>query len=305
MKIEGLCSLETLGLKFHSLDKVKLRNLLSLRDLSLDLEEPITSEVLLKLVNKSLPNIEVLNLSGKFSFFRLDGDSFSNLKRVTLFGILLDEFNLGLFNNLCNRLEDIIIGCANMDDEFLAKLFYGRNFPYLRSLCISGTTITKLEKKLFYRFATLQKLMISFNRELQIIDHDAFSNLTHLNSLYIRNNCIESIDSRLFSRLVNLESLNLSNNRLIVIKKSLFSNLHNLNILCLSDNYLGLLDPKSFVGLDNLKNLDVRGNRLRRFDLDILDNIPHIEEIDLSGNTIFNKEEIINRLLSSKIKLNL
>lgn len=304
MKIEGLSSLETLGLKFHSLDQVKLRNLFALRDLSLDLEEPITSEVLLKLV-KSLPNIEILNLSGNFSFFRLDSDSFSNLKRVTLFGIILDEFNLGLFNNLCNRLEDIIIGCPNIDDEFLAKLFYGRNFPYLRSLCISGTKITKLEKNLFDRFPMLQKLMISFNKQLEIIDHDAFSNLLHLNNLYMRNNCIESIDRRHFSRLVNLESLNLSNNRLIVIKENQFSSLHNLNILCLSDNYLGLLDPKSFVGLDNLKKLDVRGNRLRRFDLDILDNMPLIEEMDLSGNTIFNKEEILNRFLSSKIKLNL
>ena len=246
-----------------------------MRELQLDLETPINSEVLSEFI-EYLPNIETLELSGKFSYLSLD--RLSNLKRIKLFGTIMNDFDFDLFDNLCNQLESITISSQNIDDECLSKLFYGRNFPYLSSLFLTHTTITKLEKENFNGFPMLRLLFISERKQLRIIENDVFSNLKKLSILVLMFNCLENIKENAFSNLENLENLKL--------------------IL----NQLTSLDPKSFVGLRSLKILDLSKNKLSHFDLGILDNIPQIEEIDLSENPIINKEEIWNYSLSSKIK---
>lgn len=107
-----------------------------------------------------------------------------------------EDFNFDLFNVLCNQLEIIGISGPNIDNEFFAKLFNGRNFPYLSSLSISNTRIAKLEKEMFDGFRMLRDLSICFNEELRIIDHDAFSNLKQLDRLFVNKNAIESFDNR-------------------------------------------------------------------------------------------------------------
>ena len=150
IKIEGLSSLKSLTLRFESLNQVKLRNLFALRRFELDLETPINSEVLFKFIENS-PYIETLHLHGDLSCFNLD--SLSNLNELTLTGIIKDDFNVHLFDNLCNQLEYIDIRCKNLDDKYLEKLFYGRNFPYLTNfaICCSYANI-----KFTWIFITLQ-----------------------------------------------------------------------------------------------------------------------------------------------------
>lgn len=194
IKIEGLTSLKALRLNFYSLDQVILSDLLALKELSLFLRTPVNSDVLFKF-NDYLPNIEMLELGWKLSYFNLD--SLSNLKSLKLCSIRIDDdFNFDLFNILCNQLEDIMISGPNIDNEFFDKLFDGRNFPFLSSLSICETRIVKLEKEMFDGFRMLRDLTICFNKELRIIDHDAFSNLKQLDRLFVRKNAIESFDNR-------------------------------------------------------------------------------------------------------------
>ena len=140
-------SLKTLILRFESLpNQVILTNLFAVRTVELDLKTPINSEVLLKLI-ENLLYIERLRLHGDLSYFNLD--SLSNLKELVLYGTIMDDFNVHLFDNLCNQLEYIQISCSNSDDKYLEKLFYGRNFPNLTTFCISySSEDIKLEKKL-------------------------------------------------------------------------------------------------------------------------------------------------------------
>ena len=270
-------------------------------ELQLDLT-PINSEVLFKLI-ENLPYIEVLHLHGKLSYFNLD--SLSNLKELDLRYRIMDDFNVHLFDNLCNQLEYIDISCSNFDDKCLENLFYGRNFPYLSTLYISDSLVNiKLEKKLFDGLRMLKKLRIYKNQSgVRIIDNDAFSNLIELEELVLSDAGIKFIDKTMFSHLINLKILCLYNNQIESIEENSFSNLHNLEHLNLNFNQLTSLSANSFVGLDNLKELNLRHNQMVNFDLDIFDNIKKIEEIYLYGNPKINEDEISNRFLQSKNKV--
>ena len=254
--------------------------------------------MILKLI-ENLPHIERLVLLGGFSYFNLD--SLSNLKRLELYGKIMDDFNFNLFDNLCNHLEYIHISCSNFEDIFIEELFYGRNFPYLTTLYIvCSLENIILEKKSFA--GTLQKLKIYNSNNLQIVDNDLFSNFIELQELDLSYNCIEFIDKYLFSNLINLKKLDLVGNQIKSIEENSFSNLHNLEYLDLSHNRLRSLSAKSFAGLDNLKELNLCCNKLVKFDVDIFDNIGKFVKIYLNGNPIINKDEILNRSAHSKIK---
>ena len=303
VKIEGLSSLKSLTLSFQSSNEVILTNLLALRKLQLHLETTINSEILLKLI-ENLPYIEVLHLGGDLSYFNLD--SLYNLKEIDLTGRIMDDFNVHLFDNLCNQLESISFSFINIDDKCLEKLFYGRNFPYLSKFKITDSLENiNLDKKFFDGFRMLKNLIISNNKNLRIIDTDAFSNLIELQKFILSNTCIEFLDNTMFSNLINLKKLSLHDNQIGAIEENSFSNLNSLENLTLNLNQLSSLSAKSFIGLDNLKHLNLRSNKLVSFDLEIFDNIGKIKEIYLEGNPIMNKDEILNRSLQSNIKVKL
>ena len=68
-----------------------------------------------------MPNIERLCLNAIYlSKFSLD--RFVDLKVLTIIGKIEDDFNIGLFNNICNQLEQLKFVC-DIDNKGLAKLF--------------------------------------------------------------------------------------------------------------------------------------------------------------------------------------
>ena len=293
IKIEGLSSLKYLRLELFSVKQMTFRNLTGMRELDLFLlyNSPNNLAVLSKFsseLSECFPNIEKLTLHG--FCLNLNLDNLINLKDIKLFFILIDDFNFDIFKYICNQLERIVLICHNLNDNFLAKLFYPHNFPYLRELDLSNTKISKFEKKFFDRFPMLQTLSVYENRELRKIDHDAFSNLKHLVDLQIKYCRIESIEKSYFSSLANLEILVLDGNPLREVKEYVFSDLKNLHILSLNNIQLTSLGPKSLAGLNNLEFLSLKDNKLTDFDFSILDNIWRIREIDLSGNPIINKD---------------
>lgn len=107
IKIERIFSLKFLDLNCFSNEQMTLRNLMALIELRLIFNKPIYSELQSRIFGY-LPNIEILELSGKLSNFNLD--SLINLKKLRLIGEIMDDFNFSLFDNLCNRLEEILIG---------------------------------------------------------------------------------------------------------------------------------------------------------------------------------------------------
>lgn len=298
---ERLSSLKYLRFEFKSVKQITLRNLSGIVDFDLLLKLPTNSEFQSKFLSQLsdyLPNLQTLALNGHFSNFNLD--NLINLKYLHFCGYLMDDFNFDLFKIICNQLEEIRIECENINDEYLTKLFYGYNFPYLHKLFLKRTKITKLEKRFLDRFPMLQTLIMIENRELRNIDHYAFSNLKHLIDLCFAKNSVESIDKFHFYNLPKIENLILDGNPLKHIKEYAFSHLTSLQGLNLNDTQLTSLSPKSLAGLNNLKWLLLKNNKLTSFDFKILNNIGKIKEIHLSGNPIINKEIIRYRLVNGE-----
>jgi hypothetical protein len=194
------------------------RNLPELKEIYIFLYS-INSEFISEL-SDYLPNIETLTLNGTYSNLNLD--NLKHLKNLYLIGYLMDDFNFDLFKNICNQLEEISIEVRNMDDKFLAKLFYGHKFPYLHKLVLRKIPITKLEKKFFDRFPILQILSVCENMQLRKIDKDAFSNLKDLIELHL--------DKAHFCNLTKLTALTLIGhlNLLGDIDENMFSDLSSL-----------------------------------------------------------------------------
>lgn len=206
VRIEGLFSLKSLSLSLDSIEESYFANLNSLRVLRLDVinNREINNGFLTSLF-EIFPNIEELHLHGQFS--SINFDSFVNLKKISLYGNLLDDFNFDVFDNICNRLKEINVKLENMNDESFTRLFYGRNFPNLLQLNIVSSKITRLEKELFDGFPNLKALKASKNKELKTIAKDAFSNSTNLRYLYLVNNQLTVLHPELFSCLTNFKHL--------------------------------------------------------------------------------------------------
>ena len=154
-------------MRFHSLNHVIISNLIELRRFELNLETTINSEVLLKVI-EYLPYIEILDLNGELSCFNLD--SLFNLKRLDLYGKIMDDFNFHLFDNLCNQLEYIHISCKNFDNR-----------------------LTSLNAKSFVGLDNLKRLDLN-NNNLVNFDFDIFDNIGKLVEIYLYENPIMNKD---------------------------------------------------------------------------------------------------------------
>ena len=170
----------------------------------------IDEKILTRLLDQ-VPHIQELHLNGDLSY--LNFDSFVNLRQLSLSGKIKDNFNLKLFKNLCNQLEDIQISLRNINEQKLFKLFDGYNFPYLRGFTLMRFSSNRLKKEFISRFQTLRHLNIT-DCEIELIEHDSFSNLQQLTSLNLSCNLIELIEKNAFSDLKNLQTLDLRHNKL-------------------------------------------------------------------------------------------
>ena len=238
--IEGLSSLKTLQL-ITITDKVyfSIKNLPSLTNLSFFSKSfycKIDENIERRLLNQ-VPHIQELHLSGNLCYFNLD--NLVNLRVLSLSGYIEKNFNLELFKNLCNKLEDITICLSKIDEKTLFKLFDGYNFPYLADFTIKYLNMKRLTKKFIDLLPNPRGLNIT-DCGIQVIEHDSFSNMQQLTSL------------------------NLSYNRIEFIEKNAFSKLKNLQKLDLSDNELTDFDPK-FICLSEPVEVKIENNRLRNY----------------------------------------
>lgn len=86
-------------------------------------------------------------LEGNFSYLNLNLDNFVNLKTLSLYGNINGNFNIELFKNLCNQLENLEI--EKFDEETFLTLFDGHHFLNLKYLNLIGCCIKKVKKKIY------------------------------------------------------------------------------------------------------------------------------------------------------------
>ena len=211
LNIEGLSSLNRLHLSANTSEvHFSTKNLPSLTYLTLSISATINEDIITRLFEK-FPHIEELALYGKFSFFNLD--KFVNLRKLSLFGSIEENFNFELLKYLRNQLENIEIIFINIDEKTFDNLFDGYNFPYLVDISVKYFNIKRLKKELLNGFPALRRLIMT-NCEIEVIEHDSFSNCEQLCMLDLSVNRIFSIGKNAFSKLENLQKLDLSYNEL-------------------------------------------------------------------------------------------
>ena len=205
-----------------------------MRNLDIDVRSEINHDSSTKLF-EIFPNIESLNLHGKFSNINLD--RFVNLKKLSIYGLLSNDFNFDLFKNICNQLEYLKIRLNNLNDENISKLLIGHNFLNVLDLEIFNSKIIRLDKKLFDGFPNLQSFYAKYNQALKTIDKDAFSNLNNLKLLGLNfNNQFSYLDPELFSYLKDLEKLDLRYNIFTQIDLKMFNYINKIKEIDVSNH---------------------------------------------------------------------
>lgn len=164
--------------------------------------------------------------------FKIRSNSLEN--SLELYRINNDVLNFDYIYIICSQITKLKI--KNSNSENISKLLSSHHFPNLLELEIECCEISRIEKKLFGELPILQKLIICFCDNLEIIDEDAFSNLKQLVYLDLSVNRIESLDKMTFFELVNLNHLDLSFNRLKNFDENMFWRLKKLKTLNLSNN---------------------------------------------------------------------
>ncbi|VVC87080.1 unnamed protein product [Leptidea sinapis] len=103
------------------------------------------------------------------------------------------------------------------------------------SLNLSGNAISTLSRDL--NLPKLQKLDLSHN-QINLIESDAFYNVTMLQRLDLSHNQISNVYKEMFNGLINLERLNLSHNHISQLSMGTFDYLIGLKQLDITENPL-------------------------------------------------------------------
>ena len=234
IELDGLLSLQYLYLKQRSLEFFSARNLPSLKEFNLItyfIHKRFSTQIF-----GNLSTIKELRIDAGFTDINLD--DLVNLEKLTIFGDIGRNFNFDLFKNICNHLQELSIILGNIANEHINELFYGLNFPNLVKLHIVKSQVAMLEKNMFEGFPMLQSLTLNENKRLRKIDNDAFSSLTNLVELDLKNNSIVSINQKHFAPLGNLKYLNLMNNRLKKFDLSILDYIGNIEEILIDGNWI-------------------------------------------------------------------
>ena len=148
---------------------------------------------------------------------------------------------------------NLAIVCQNqISDEF-----FSNNLPYI-SFHITGTTIDSINFLKGNSF--IVNINLSKNRIMNIISID--NKFPHINTVDLRYNFIAKLEPYAFSNLTMLRFVILKNNRITLVKDFAFHNLKYCHLIDLSNNNLQSLPRFSFVGTLYVNILNITNNPL-------------------------------------------
>jgi len=158
-------------------------------------------------------------------------------------------------------LDNNFIVISNEGSEF-------RGIEDLRTLELSGNSITHLKRNMFQYVAQHLRTLYLESNLISEIDSDTFLDFRNLKTLSLRDNIISEISTDMFQGLENdLITLNLAENTLRRLESNSFSRLVKLEQLELYHNrLLNTTSPKAFDGLTNLLQLWMSDSVVTRLD---------------------------------------
>ncbi|EDW53445.1 GM12844 [Drosophila sechellia] len=157
--------------------------------------------------------------------------------------------------------------------------------PELRSLDLSGNTLTELPSTIFEELENLQSLNLSGNH-LTPLTGALFKPLDRLQVIDLSRCNIRQISGDLLAGLQDLKHIYLNDNQLQELQDGSFVNLWNISSIDLSHNRIGSIRSGAFVNVMKLQKLDLHGNQLSAFKGEYFNTGTGIEELDISDNQL-------------------
>ena len=187
-----------------------------------------------------------------------------------------------------------------------SQSFYG--FTQLQSLDLSNCEIRGIHEHAFAGLEQLTNLILKNNyivnipsnlpkhlmylymneNQVEVLNNNAFLNLTSLRRLHLGNNKILTLFKDAFAGLNNLEDLKLDGNRINTLPKRLFSPFSNLTTLSLQQNRLWMIQNSTmtFSSMTSLKYLNLSDNGCSYVPISLFSNLKSLQELYLKGNNL-------------------
>ncbi|XP_070558001.1 insulin-like growth factor-binding protein complex acid labile subunit [Ptychodera flava] len=128
-------------------------------------------------------------------------------------------------------------------------------------------------------------LDLSYN-DITTLLPEAFSSLSRLKYLHLKNNAISVISSRAFHGLISLEKLYIDYNDVITLPENVFSSLSRLKYLYLGKNAISVISSGAFHGLTSLEKLYLDYNDVITLPENVFSSLTRLKHLYLNDNAI-------------------
>eukprot|EP00062_Callorhinchus_milii_P004988 gi/632943980/ref/XP_007887250.1/ PREDICTED: leucine-rich repeat-containing protein 4B-like [Callorhinchus milii] len=165
-------------------------------------------------------------------------------------------------------------------------------------LNLSGGSFKTRYYECFKHYNQIQVLLLN-SSNLETVENSAFSNIVHLNQLYLHDNRLTEFPSKPMASLTLLQVLVISNNSIKEIKSDAFQSLHELRELYLGPQ-LQLQDfqYQALLPLKKIKVLILKGLSLTY--VPVINQMRLLQELDLSDNKI---DRVLSQYFSELARL--
>jgi len=154
----------------------------------------------------------------------------------------------------------------------------------IQSLDLSNNRIAEIRKNelLNNNLNNLHRLIIA-NATLELVDVEAFAELSILIELDLSNNDIRVIHAGTFHPLIKIRKILLHDNQITSIADRTFENLMHLSHVELNNNKIRTIGDQTFINVP-LKTIKLGNNRLEKLNVATFTHLLHLSELTLDGN---------------------
>jgi hypothetical protein len=146
-----------------------------------------------------------------------------------------------------------------------------------------------IDSHMFQNMTYLKQLWLALC-EIEVIEEDAFSDLTSLLGLNLNNNKITQLDENAFSNNQNLLEIDLAFNQINEIPSGLLHPLTELEVFNGKFNQLEVIHPNTFQQNKKLKWLYLAANKIVAIAGGSFSGLTKLAYLNLRGNTCIDKE---------------